>query len=229
MSGKKEKDFEAEIEASLLDGGYERSNPANFDATVGIDAAELFTFIGETQVKEWEQIISRYGGDADKAQRSFVNRLGKEIDRRGTIAVLRDGIKDQQIKIRLAYFKPATTMNNTLAANYAANRLTITRQLAYSTRNNNTIDMCLLLNGLLVATVELKNPLTGQNVEHAMRQYRQDRDATADPNLNRAIVHFAVDPYLAYMTTKLDRARTNFLPFNRGKDGGKGNPDNPDN
>jgi type I restriction enzyme R subunit len=230
MSGKKEKDFEAEIEATLLSTGkYERSEPGNFDATVGVDTAELFTFIGATQAQEWEQIVSRYGGDPNKAQRSFVNRLGKELDKRGTVAVVRDGIKDQQIKIRLAYFKPATSMNNTLAQNYAANRLTITRQLAYSTRNNNTIDTCLLLNGLLVATAELKNPLTGQNVEHAMRQYRKDRDATKDPNLNRAVVHFAVDPYLVYMTTKLDKSKTNFLPFNKGKDGGKGNPDNPEN
>ncbi len=230
MSGKLEKDFEAEIEQHLLTkGGYLKSFPTFFRPDVGVDTAELFTFIGATQAEEWERIIHRYGGDADRAQKGFVSRLGKELDKQGTVALLRDGIKDQGVKIRLAYFKPATTMNDTLTAKYAANRLTITRQLAYSTRNSNTLDTGLLLNGLLVATVELKNPLTGQNVEHAMRQYRKDRDPVKDPNLSRAIVHFAVDPYLAYMTTKLALDETSFLPFNKGRDGGKGNPDNPEN
>lgn len=226
--GMKEKDFESEVEAGLLARGYTKSSPAHFDLTYGIDTAELFAFIGATQAKEWEQIVHRYGGDADKAQEGFIGRLSKDINSRGTIAVLRDGVKDQMVHIRLAYFRPATSMNNTLAAGYAANRLTVTRQLRYSKRHNNTIDMALLLNGLFITSVELKNPLTGQSVEHAIAQYRNDRDAVKDPFLNRALVHFAVDPYLAYMTTKLAGDATNFLPFNKGRDGGKGNPDNPD-
>ena len=229
MQGMKEKDFEAELEHWLLDeGGYTGSTPANFSLAHGLDTAELFTFIGATQAKEWDQIVHRYGGDPNKAQRAFVERLAKAIDSRGTIAVLRDGVKDQGIKVRLAYFKPATTMNQTLAAAYAANRLTITRQLRYSSRHTNTIDVALFVNGLLVATAELKNPLTGQTVDHAMSQYRSDRDAVHDPVLARALVHFAVDPYLVYMTTALAGAATTFLPFNQGRDEGKGNPDNPD-
>jgi type I restriction enzyme R subunit len=229
VDGMKEKDFEGEIEASLLGaGGYERSAPANFDLTYGVDAVELFAFIEATQAKEWEQIVHRYGGDQSTARQGFLARLSKELDTRGTIDVLRNGVKDQMVQIRLAYFKPATSMNATLAAGYAANRLTVTRQLRYSTRHSNTIDVALLLNGLVVATAELKNPLTGQSVEHAMDQYRSDRDAGKDPLLGRALVHLAVDPYLVYMTTKLELNETTFLPFNRGRAGGKGNPDNPD-
>ena len=227
--GMKEKNFEAEIETFLLEEGrYAKSFPEHFDLATGLDTAELFAFIGATQVPAWEQIIKRYGGDPGTAQRGFAARVAKDIQSRGTIACLRDGVKDQGVAIKLAYFKPATSMNQTLAEGYAANCLTVTRQLRYSTRHNNTIDVGLLLNGILVATAELKNPLTGQNVENAMAQYRQDRDCVKDPHLSSAIVHFAVDPYLVSMTTELKGASTSFLPFNRGHDGGKGNPDNPD-
>ncbi|MEQ1873944.1 MAG: DEAD/DEAH box helicase family protein [Ilumatobacteraceae bacterium] len=228
-AGMKEIDFEHEVELTLLDvGGYTKSLPSHFDLTYGIDTAELFAFVGATQAKAWEQIVHRYGGDPDKAQKGFIARLAAEIDNRGTIAVLRDGMKDQMVQIRLAFFKPATSMNDMLAAGYAANRLTMTRQLRYSARHNNTLDVALFLNGLLFATVELKNPLTGQSVDDAMDQYRLDRDAVKDPFLGRALVHFAVDPYLVYMTTKLEQNETTFLPFNRGRDNAKGNPDNPD-
>lgn len=228
MPGLKEVNFEAEVEQHLLTGGgYTASDPANFDAGLGLDPNELFAFIDATQHDEWEQAVHRYGGDPDRARKGFLARLGKELDKRGTISVLRDGVKDQGVKFRLAYFKPATSMNNTLAAKYVANRTTVTRQLPYSTRNRNTIDVGLLLNGLLVATCELKNPLTGQSVEDAKKQYRTDRNPKQDPTLNRAVVHFAVDPYLVFMTTKLEKGATNFLPFNKGNDGAKGNPDNP--
>jgi type I restriction enzyme R subunit len=230
-AGMKEKDFEDAIEAALLSecGGYEKTSPGNFDLAVGIDTVELFAYIEETQAEAWGQIVHRYGGDEAAAREGFARRLGKELDARGTIAVLRDGVKDQSISIRMAFFKPATTMNETLAKGYAANRVTVTRQLRYSARTTNTIDLALLLNGLLVATAELKNPLTDQTVDDAMKQYRKDRDAAKDPYLTRAIVHFAVDPYLVYMTTNLDGEATNFLPFNQGKDGGKGNPESEDN
>jgi len=228
--GMKEKNFERAVEQSLLeDGGYTKSLPGNFELTFGVDAVELFTYIEETQKKTWAQIVQRYGGDEEKARDGFLRRLSKEIDSRGTIAVLRDGVKDQGVSVKLAVFRPATTMNETLAKAYAANRLTITRQLRYSSRHNNTIDVALLLNGLLVATSELKNPLTGQTVEDAMVQYRTDRDAAKDPHLNRPVVHFAVDPYLVYMTTRLEGEATTFLPFNQGNDGGKGNPESEDN
>jgi len=229
--GLKEKNFEADVEAALLSeqGSYAKSLPGNFNLVTGLDSTELFAFISQTQQKTWDQIVHRYGGDAAKAADGFTRRLAEALDERGTTSVLRDGIKDQGVQIRLAFFKPATTMNDTLAAGYAANRLTVTRQLRYSARHANTIDVALFVNGLLVATSELKNPLTGQTVEHAMKQYRQDRDAVLDPHLGRALVHFAVDPFLVYMTTKLEGNHTSFLPFNQGRNGGKGNPDRDDN
>jgi type I restriction enzyme R subunit len=229
--GMKERNFEADVEAALLSeqGSYAKSLPGNFDLVTGLDTTELFAFISQTQQKTWEQIVHRYGGDAAKAADGFTRRLAAALDERGTTSVLRDGVKDQGIQIRLAFSKPATTMNDTLAAGYAANRLTVTRQLRYSARHTNTIDVALFVNGLLVATSELKNPLTGQTVEDAMKQYRQNRDTVRDPHLGRALVHFAVDPYLVYMTTKLEGNKTSFLPFNQGRNGGKGNPDHDDN
>lgn len=228
---KTEKKFEEAIEAWLTanEDGYANSNPSDFDLKYGIDTVQLFAFIQETQAAEWSQLVTRYGGDEEKARDGFLSRASKDLDQRGTPEVLRTEVNDHGVKIKLAYFRPVTSMNDTLAKGYRANRLTVTRQLRYSIRHNNTIDVTLFVNGILVATAELKNPLTGQNVNHAMTQYRDDRDAGADPFLARAVVHFAVDPYWVFMTTKLEGGDTSFLPFNQGKDGGKGNPSSPDN
>lgn len=226
--GMKEVHFENDILESLLGSGeYVQSRPDDFDLTYGLDTGRLFEFIQETQASEWAQIVSRYGGNDIKAREGFLDRLSRQIAKDGTIAVLRDGVKDQMVKVRLVFFRPPTSMNTTLEAGYAANRVSVIRQFRYSPRHANTIDVALFVNGLLVATAELKNPLTGQNVEHAKEQYRVDRDPTADPFLTRALVHFAVDPYFVFMTTRLAGNSTEFLPFNQGRDGGMGNPDNP--
>ena len=156
---------------------------------------------------------------------NFLKRLAAEIDDRGTIDVVRRGVKDQGVEIRLAYFKPAHDLTPELVARYDANRLTLVRQLAFAADETKTIDLAILLNGIPVATAELKNPLTGQDVENAITQYRRDRDPTNVTLARRAVVHFAVDPYLVKMTTKLAGKATQFLPFNRGsEDGGAGNP-----
>ncbi|MCU0297248.1 MAG: type I restriction endonuclease [Candidatus Nanopelagicales bacterium] len=222
--GMKEANFEAEIVAHLTNhGGYTQSAAGHFNPSLGLDTSELFAFIGATQAAKWDQLIKRYGGNPDTAQAGFAQRVSDELTHRGTLDVLRNGVKDQMLAFDLAVFAPATTMNETHAARYAANRVTVTRQLKYSAQHNNTIDLGLLVNGIPVATAELKNPLTGQNVNHAMHQYRTDRDP-ADPVLRRVLVHFAVDPYLVYMTSRLAKNDTVFLPFNLGRDGGKGNP-----
>lgn len=222
--GTKEANFEDEIVEHLTaSGGYITGHTSTFDPELGLDTAELVAFIGETQATKWEQLVSRYGGGAAQAAAGFARRVADEMGRRGVVDVLRGGVKDHMLDFALAFFRPATTMNETRAAQYAANRLTVTRQLRYSTRHTKTLDLGLLVNGILVATAELKNPLTGQTVDHAMAQYKTDRDPT-DPVLRRALVHFAVDPYLVYMTTRLQKGKTTFLPFNRGDAGGKGNP-----
>src|ERR1039458_2579827 len=168
--------FEDAIEASLLtEGGYSRSLPAHFDATVGLDTAELFAFIGATQARAWNQLLTRYSNDPDAAQRGFVRRLAKNLDERGTLEVLRHGVEDLGIEIRLAFFKPAHGLTPELVERYRANRLTVTRKLPYDADSGKTLDLGLFVNGIPVATAELKNPITGQSVEHAITQYRRDR------------------------------------------------------
>jgi type I restriction enzyme R subunit len=220
--------FEDAIEHSLLtDGGYLLSSPSNFDAVLGLDTAELFAFIGATQPTEWETLLGLYGNDADAAQLGFVKRLAKELDNRGTVDVLRHGVRDYNVTIQLAYFKPAHGLTESLTTFYAKNRVTVTRQFPYDPNSHNTIDLALLVNGVPTATAELKNPLTNQNIEHAIAQYRKDRDPANVTLSRRALVHFAVDPDRVAMTTKLAGGKTRFLPFNLGHDGGAGNPPNP--
>jgi type I restriction enzyme, R subunit len=220
--------FEDAIEQFLLErGGYLQSSPSNFDSVMGFDTSELFTFIGATQVKAWSSLLGRYGNNPEAAQRGFAKRLATEIDNRGTVDVLRHGVVDLGVTIKLAFFKPAHNLTLELLALYDANRLTVTRQLAYESASTKTLDMVLLLNGIPTATVELKNKLTGQTVEHAVAQYRRDRDPANVTLSRRAVVHFAVDPDRVSMTTKLAGEQTRFMPFNLGHNYGAGNPPNP--
>ena len=227
---KDEKGFEDAIEASLMAGGYLKSLSSNFDRVLGLDTAELFAFIGATQVKAWEQLLARgYGNDANAAQKGFSKRLAMEIDTRGTVDVLRHGVVDYGITIQLAYFKPAHGLTPDLQLKYETNRVSVTRQLKYDVNNENSLDLTFLVNGIPTATAELKNPLTGQGVEDAKSQYRVDRDSANVTLSKRAVVHFAVDPDRVAMTTRLADTDTRFLPFNQGSGGagsrgGAGNP-----
>ncbi len=228
-----ERGFEDAITAALVEVGGYRLNKwgtsvewaADFDSVRALDTAELFAFIADTQPKSWERLVAVHGGEAG-ARAQFADRLGKQIDERGTVDVLRHGVNDHGIELRLAYFKPAHGLTPELTHLYDANRLTVTRQLAYEPAGTKTLDLALFVNGLPVATAELKNPLTHQTTEHAKHQYRTDRDP-ANRTLRNALVHFAIDPDTVEMTTKLDGPRTRFLPFNRGDAGGRGNPPDP--
>lgn len=227
--------FETEIcEWLRAHGGYpevkvgnRQGAPTDFDPVRGLDTAEMFAFVGATQGDAWEQVVVAYGGDRDAAQRGFADRVAKQIDERGTVDVLRHGVVDRGPTIRLAYFKPAHGLTPELVARYGANRLTVTRQLPYEAGSGKTLDVCLFVNGLPVATAELKNPITGQSVEHAKRQYRENRDPRNVTLARRAVVHFAVDPEEVAMATRLEGRSTRFLPFNRGTAEGAGNPPNP--
>jgi type I restriction enzyme, R subunit len=235
MSGANEERFEAEICAWLqAEGGYDsvkndkqQGADRDFDPVRGLDTAELFTFLGATQVDLWDELVKRYGGDPDRAQSRFADRLASELDKRGVVDVLRHGVVDQGLTLRLAYFRPAHGLSADLVAKYEANRLTVTRQLRYQDGSGNALDLALFVNGIPVATAELKNPLTGQGVEQAMTQYRTDRDAK-NRTLARAMVHFAADPQRVAMTTRLAGQETRFLPFNQGHNLGPGNPPTPD-
>jgi type I restriction enzyme, R subunit len=223
-----ERAFESRVEAELVDRGWKRAQ-GTFRAELGIDTGEMFRFIGATQVKKWEWLVDLYGGDQDTAQRQFAQRVAAEIDARGVLDVLRQGVRDRGVQIDLAYFRPGHTLAADALAEYHANVLTVARQLHYSVRDPLlSVDMALFVNGLPVATVELKNPNTGQNADHAIAQYRR-----REPNevffAKRALVHFAVDPDRAFITTRLRGGDTQFLPFNVGSNGpgvagGAGNP-----
>lgn len=228
-----EQQFETDVvDALTSSGGYSAGVNQNYDVALGLDTAELLTFFGQTQGAKWSQLVERHGGDPDDAQMRFKNRLVGELDRRGTLDVLRRGVEDQGLRFDLAYFKPAHAKNPELVELYGKNRLTVTRQLRYSDQHGNSVDLCLFVNGLPIATVELKHHLNGQSVDNAIAQYQNDRDPR-DLLFRRSLVHFAVDTRLAYMTTRLAGSSTAFLPFNQGSNPGelscgKGNPPNPE-
>lgn len=224
----REKAFEEAIEYSLLtDGGYVKVDPANFDRERCLDPTILIPFIQETQPKEWQYLENSIKTNTETV---LLDDLCKTMDSQGGLNVLRHGFKCYGKLFRVAYFAPASGMNPELKAAYDANRLTVTRQLHYSTTSEQSIDLLLSLNGIPVATAELKNPLSGQNVGNARYQYMHDRDPREKifDFKKRALVHFAVDPDLVYMTTQLKGESTYFLPFNKGNGTGAGNPENPE-
>lgn len=221
--------FEDRVEAELLTRGWSRAQ-STFNVELGIDTVEMYRFIGATQQKNWDRLVDLYGGEQAIAQRRFAQRITTEIDARGVLDVLRQGVRDRGVQIDLAYFRPGHTLAVDALAEYNANVLTVARQLHYSVRHpSRSLDMAFFVNGLPVATVELKNPDTGQNADHAIAQYRHDRDPNDVFFAKRALVHFAVDPDRAFVTTRLRGADTEFLPFNVGSNGpgvagGAGNP-----
>jgi type I restriction enzyme, R subunit len=222
-----EKGFEKAVENHLLGHGYSKGDPARFDRQLALDPKTLVGFLRDTQPKEWAKLAGFYGGEVEA---KVVRTVAQNLDQRGMLDCLRNGVTDRGVKLRLAHFKPATGLNPETLDLYAKNVLTITRQVHYSEKDPTlSIDVLLSLNGLPVATAELKNPFTGQTVEDAKAQYKRDRDAR-EPLFSfkrRALVHLAVDPDDVLMTTRLAGKDTAFLPFNKGRHGGKGNPDNP--
>ena len=229
----KEKNFEADIERYLItEGGYIKGNQDTYDKDRAIDMPVLISFIEKTQPKQWKRYVTKYG---DKAEKQLYRVFQDDVSRYGLIYVLRKGISDVGINIRFCYFAPASMLNDELVANYDANILTVTRQFAYSKLNKNTIDMVLSLNGIPVVALELKNQITGQNVEDSKRQWCTDRDPK-EPLFhfnNRILAYFGVDLYEVALTTELKKEKTFFIPFNQGSNGagevgGAGNPERED-
>jgi type I restriction enzyme R subunit len=208
--------------AGNLPGGYGKRRHEDYDRTLCLLPRDVVDFILATQPREWKKLAQHHGA---AVREQFLKRLSGEIERRGALDVLRNGIKDSGVKFRMAYFRPASGLNEETRRLYAANLFTVVRQVRYSTKNENSMDLVLFLNGVPIFTAELKNPLNGQDVGDAIRQYMTDRDPR-EPLLayGRCLAHFAVDPDLVYVTTHLTGARTRFLPFNRGRFGGAGNP-----
>ena len=204
-------------------GGYRSRKPEDFDRTLGLLPRDLLDFVLATQPAEWKKLEQHHGKETVRGQ--FLKRLADEIARRGALDVLRQGLKDSGCKFRLAYFRPASGLNAETRRLHAANLFSVVRQVRYSIKTENSLDLVLFLNGIPIFTAELKNPLNGQDVENAIRQYKNDRDQR-EPLLSygRCLAHFAVDPDLVYVTSQLAGPRTRFLPFNQGKFGGAGNP-----
>jgi type I restriction enzyme R subunit len=222
-----EKGFESAVTAHLLTGGYVAGDPATFDAKLALDPSTLVRFLQASQPKEWARLVSIYGAEVEG---KVVGTIARDLDQRGMLECLRHGVTDRGVKLRLAFFQPATGLNPETQALYEKNILTVARQVHFSDKQGQlSVDLLLAVNGLPIATAELKNPFTRQTVVDAQRQYREDRDPR-EPLFQfkkRCLVHFAVDPDEVHMTTRLEGKKTVFLPFNKGRDGGKGNPDNP--
>jgi len=241
MSAISERSFEETIEATLLGtgapsavreqapsyaepqpGGYRRRSPDDYDRAACLIPDEALAFLYATQPKEWERFKKIHGQDAREV---FLKRLASEVGKRGTLDVLRKGVKCDGSRFALAYFRPSSGLNQALQRLYEGNLFAVVRQLHYSQKGDQSLDLALFLNGLPIFTAELKNPLSGQTVDGAVKQYRADRDPK-EPlfSFRRCLAHFAVDPDFVYVTTRLQGARTRFLPFNQGRDGGGGNP-----
>lgn len=218
--------FETAIETHLCGHSYVSLLRNGFDRERAIFPDAVLGFIRDTQPKEWAKLEALHGA---KTGEQVLADLCKWLDSYGSLATLRHGFKCYGRTLRVAYFKAAHGLNPELEERYARNHVGLTRQLHFSTRSEKSLDVTLSVNGIPVVTVELKNPLSGQSVADAMRQYRQDRDGR-EPIFEfkrRTLVHFAVDTEAVFMTTRLAGNATQFLPFNRGNDGGAGNPPDP--
>lgn len=207
--------------------GYELRDPkADYDRALAVDRALVLRFVQCTQPDEWAKLEGHYTAAAED---TFFKQLEKSLKDRGLLDVLRQGIKIVPgIKFALCYFRPASGLEPKRVIEYEANILSVMKEVEYSERHGGRLDVALFLNGLPVATMEAKNLLTGSNFRRAEKQYRQDRSPAGEPLLTfkrGALVHFALDEDNVSMTTRLQNGRTRFLPFNRGRDGGAGNPD----
>jgi len=238
MSLHKEISFELEICHHLSQNGWLYSEPgtdgdaAGYDRARALFPADVLAWVQATQPKAWDTLVKNHGA---KAEETLLTRLRDQLDQRGTLDVLRHGVELLGLKspLTLAQFKPALAINPDILERYAANRLRVVRQVHYSLHCENSIDLVLFLNGLPVATVELKTDFT-QSIGDAIDQYRFDRNPkpkgqAAEPLLSfpsGALIHFAVSNSEVAMVTKLVGPATVFLPFNLGDEGAAGNPVN---
>lgn len=215
----------AERQAPYGGAGYVCGKPEEYDREYCVDLAQLRTFLAATQPKVVDAVDL---GTPGPTRQKFLARLQGEISKRGTIDLLRNGVKHGQHHLDLFYGTPSPG-NPAAAERFAQNRFSVSRQLRYSRDETQlSLDLCLFINGLPVATFELKNSLTKQTVEDAVQQYKRDRDPKEKLfEFGRCIVHFAVDDAEVRFCTHLKGKASWFLPFNQGWNDGAGNPPNP--
>lgn len=205
--------------------GYYIGAANDFNAKYAIDETRFWHFLESTQNKELEKLQR-----ATDWKLKILERYDRMVKKYGILRLLRKGLEVEDAHFTLLYQLPMASSSQSVKDNFDKNEFSVTRQVRYNLENKREeIDMVVFINGLPVATLELKNPWTGQNAKvHGIRQYKKDRD-NLQPLLNfgRCIVHFAVDTDEVYMCTKLAGDNSFFLPFNKGHNNGKGNPPNP--
>ncbi|MDA8138264.1 MAG: type I restriction endonuclease, partial [Desulfobacteraceae bacterium] len=231
MAQTNERAFENYVMQMLAAKGWAQGSVSEWDKELALFPARITAFMADTQPELWAQMRTLH---ADQLQAMVIKALVKELAVKGCLHILRHGFKFYGKTFYTAYFKPAHGLNPEMLARYGRNELTVTRQVPCHSGDGSTMDLVLSVNGLPVATCELKNPRTGQNWRHAIHQYQHDRDPRAPlfEFKKRALVHFAVDPDEAYMTTRLSGGSTFFRPFNQGSHPGEikcgaGNPQHP--
>lgn len=219
-----EKDMEAIIEADLTASGYFKRESDAYDKTLCLIPDDVVNFLIATQPAKWEAYQKQHGSSVKD---TLLSKIKDEIDKRGTLELLRKPFASYGVYFDFAFFKPASGLNESYMKKYQGNIFSVMRQVKYSTKNENSLDMAFFLNGLPVTTFELKDRMTGSgyNVENAIRQYQEDRDPKESLfKFGRCLVHFALDEELVYMATHLNGGKTLFLPFNKGSNGDAGNP-----
>ena len=231
MAKHTEATFEKILEQSLTkEGGYKKRAASKFNEALALFPDDVTGFLKASQGKKWQSLESLLG---DKISETVLEELSKELAVKGSLHVLRHGFKCYGKTFQMAYFRPNTRMNQQAADDYAKNRLTVTRQLAFTSvmkkENGESrkciLDVVLAVNGIPVVTAELKNPLTGQVASDAVSQYKTERDGRdlIFQFKKRALVHFALDPDEVWMCTELKGPDSVFLPFNRGNENRAGN------
>ena len=212
----KEKDLENFIESALLENGYIKRESKDYDKSLCMDKELFERFLQSTQAKALQELEKR-----NIKEQELLKRVASQISEKGILKALQSHIEIMGVKLSLAYPKPNSSANPQAIENYKKNIFSITRQLYYSEKNNNSLDMAIFLNGLPLITMELKNPFTYQNAHNATKQYKTDRDPK-ERIFKQSVVYFALDSDEVYMSTKLEGMATRFLPFNRGLNNGSG-------
>ena len=212
--------FEEWIEKSLVNNGFSsrtsdyRKSSDIYNKDLCLITDDVIGFIKDTQQDEYQKLYLQFDSSTDN---HICKTINDTIQKRGIIETLRKGISTRGCSFDLVYFEPRSGMNQDHIDLYQKNRFVVVRQLYYSNRNKNSIDMVLFLNGIPITTMELKNQLTGQNIKNSEYQYKTDRDPK-EPLLNfqRCVVHFCVDNDKVSMSTRLNKFDTKFLPYNKG-------------
>jgi type I restriction enzyme, R subunit len=215
-----ERDLETLVEKGLVEKGYRIVSPSLYDRERCLIVSELVQFLKDSQPKSWKRFQEFYGEGSSERLSKLVS---DQISTRGVVDTLRDRVKDRGIHLNLAYFQPRSGLNPEHQRLHETNRFSVVRQLKFSKKNEDSIDVVLFLNGIPLVTMELKNELTGQNITHSQEQYRRRDSKEPIFRFKRCMVHFGVDQDRVTMTTRVDGPKTRFLPFNKALE----NPLNP--